>query len=67
MLVCCASVGMPPTREHLDIRRLLGLRHGVIALAKCDLVDDTTRGVVAVEVRDSPAPGALHLEVNFRS
>jgi selenocysteine-specific elongation factor len=43
---------MPQTREHLDILRLLGLRHGVIALTKADLVDDTTREVVALEVRE---------------
>src|SRR6266480_1189410 len=43
---------MPQTREHLEILKLLGLRHGVIALTKCDLVDETTREVVAMEVRD---------------
>src|SRR5438445_9062356 len=43
---------MPQTREHLDILRLLGLRHGVIALAKCDLVDETSREVGELEVRD---------------
>src|SRR5262249_17766791 len=32
---------MPQTREHLEILKLLGLRHGVIALTKCDLVDET--------------------------
>src|SRR5262249_21712874 len=29
-----------------------GLRHGVIALTKCDLVDETTREVVELEIRD---------------
>ncbi len=43
---------MPQTREHLEILRLLGLRHGVIALTKCDLVDDTTREVVELEIRE---------------
>src|SRR6202795_163429 len=43
---------MPQTREHLEILRLLGLRHGVIALTKCDLVDDTTREVAELEIRD---------------
>src|SRR5207302_4553018 len=43
---------MPQTREHLEILRLLGLRHGVIALTKSDLVDETTREVVAMEIRD---------------
>src|SRR5438874_5708880 len=43
---------MPQTREHLEILRLLGLKHGVVALTKCDLVDATMRGVVAMEVRE---------------
>jgi selenocysteine-specific elongation factor len=43
---------MPQTREHLEILRLLGLRHGLIALTKCDLVDETTREVVELEVRE---------------
>jgi selenocysteine-specific elongation factor len=43
---------MPQTREHLEILRLLGLRHGVIAITKCDLVDATTREVVELEVRE---------------
>src|SRR6185312_4052408 len=43
---------MPQTREHLEILKLLGLRRGVIAITKCDLVDDTTRGVAALEVRE---------------
>ncbi len=43
---------MPQTREHLEILKLLGLRHGLIALTKCDLVDETTREVVELEVRE---------------
>ncbi len=43
---------MPQTREHLEILKLLGLRHGVIALTKCDLVDETTLEVVELEIRD---------------
>ncbi len=43
---------MPQTREHLEILKLLGLRHGLIALTKCDLVDETTREVVELEIRD---------------
>src|SRR5436190_3184453 len=42
---------MPQTREHLEILKLLGLRHGVIALTKCDLVDETTLEVVAMEIQ----------------
>jgi selenocysteine-specific elongation factor len=43
---------MPQTREHLEILRLLGLRHGLIALTKADLVDETTREVVSLEIRE---------------
>lgn len=53
MLVVAADDSiMPQTREHLEILRLLGLEHGVIAMTKCDLVDETTREVVELEVRD---------------
>src|SRR6186713_305264 len=53
MLVVAADDSvMPQTREHLEILKLLGIRHGVIALTKSDLVDATTREVVALEIRD---------------
>src|SRR5437763_10325253 len=42
---------MPQTREHLEILRLLGLKQGVIALTKCDTVDETTLEVVAMEIQ----------------
>ncbi len=40
------------TREHLDILRLLNLPSGVIALTKCDLVDDDWLTLVEEEIRD---------------
>src|SRR5580658_9121405 len=43
---------MPQTREHLEILQLLGLKHGVIALTKADLVDESTLEIVESEVRD---------------
>ncbi len=52
LVVAADDSVMPQTREHLEILKLLGLRHGVIALTKCDLVDDTTREVVGLEVRE---------------
>ena len=40
LLVVAADEGiMPQTREHLNILRLLGVRGGVVAVSKCDLVD----------------------------
>jgi selenocysteine-specific elongation factor len=53
MLVVAADDSvMPQTREHLEILRLLGLRHGLVALTKCDLVDETTREVAELEIRE---------------
>src|SRR3989441_1338755 len=52
LLVAADDSVMPQTREHLEILRLLGLRHGLVALTKCDVVDDTTREVVELEIRE---------------
>jgi selenocysteine-specific elongation factor len=52
LVVAADDSVMPQTREHLEILRLLGLRHGLVALTKCDLVDATTREVVELEVRE---------------
>jgi selenocysteine-specific elongation factor len=39
LLVIAADDGvMPQTREHLAIMDLLGLKHGIVAINKCDLV-----------------------------
>src|SRR5262245_28046037 len=51
LVVAADDSVMPQTREHLEILRLLGLRQGVIALTKCDLVDETTLEVAEPEVR----------------
>jgi len=37
---------MPQTREHLHILRLMGLRHGLVALTKIDLVEPQRRQAV---------------------
>ena len=40
IFVIAANDGvMPQTREHLDILTLMGVRHGLVALTKIDLVD----------------------------
>jgi selenocysteine-specific elongation factor len=40
-LIIAADEGvMPQTKEHLDICRLLGIKHGVVALTKIDMVDE---------------------------
>jgi selenocysteine-specific elongation factor len=53
LLVVAADQGVQPqTREHLEICSLLGLQRGVVALTKCDLVDNDLREVVSLEVRE---------------
>ncbi len=60
MLVIAADEGiMPQTREHLDILRLLGVRSGLVALTKCDLVDRDWLELVTEEVRDFVADSFL--------
>src|SRR6266446_4993102 len=52
LVVAADDSVMPQTCEHLEILRLLGLRHGLVALTKCELVDETTREVVELEIRE---------------
>ena len=42
----------PQTREHFDICRLLGVRHGLIALTKMDLVDPDIVELVRLETAE---------------
>lgn len=71
-LVIAADEGvMPQTREHLDICDLLGVRRGLVALAKRDLVDDEWLAMVAQDVRTAVAgtflEGAPIVPVSSRS
>jgi selenocysteine-specific elongation factor len=51
LLVIAADDGvMPQTREHLAIVDLLGIKCGMVALTKSDMVDETARAKVAVEI-----------------
>lgn len=53
MLVIAADEGiMPQTREHLDILRLLGVRCGLVALTKSDMVEPDWLPLVQEEVRE---------------
>ena len=52
LLVVAADEGvMPQTREHLAILSLLGVRGGVVALTKGDLVDEEWLALVREDVR----------------
>ncbi len=72
LLVVAADEGvMPQTREHLAILGALGIRGGVVALTKCDLVDDEMRALAADDValllEGSALAGAPVIPVSARS
>ena len=53
LLVIAADESIKPqTREHFEICRLLGVKRGVVALTKSDLVDADTAGLVRLEVEE---------------
>jgi selenocysteine-specific elongation factor len=53
LLVIAADEAIKPqTQEHFDICRLLGVKRGVIALTKADLVDRDTTDLVRLETED---------------
>ena len=43
---------MPQTREHLAIMQVLGIKHGLIALTKIDLIDDELSELAESEIQD---------------
>jgi selenocysteine-specific elongation factor len=49
----------PQTREHFDICRMLGIRHGVVALTKSDLVDEEIVELVRMEAAEFVAGSFL--------
>jgi selenocysteine-specific elongation factor len=60
LLVIAADAGvMPQTREHLAILTLLGVRGGVVAITKRDLVDDEWLALVEEDVRATLAGSTL--------
>jgi len=53
LLVIAADESIKPqTREHFDISRLLGVKRGVVALTKSDLVDSDTLELVRLEAEE---------------
>ncbi len=60
LLVIAADESIKPqTREHLDICRLLGVRKGLVALAKSDLVEKEMLGLVTLEIQEFVAGSFL--------
>jgi selenocysteine-specific elongation factor len=53
LLVVAADEGvMPQTREHFEICKLLGIKHGVVAITKTDVVDSETLLTAKEGIRD---------------
>lgn len=53
LLIVAADEGvMPQTKEHVDICELLGLKRGIIAITKKDLVDDDMVELVREDIED---------------
>lgn len=59
LVVAADDSVMPQTREHIDIIKLLGVQHGVVAISKCDLVDADMLELVCDEVRELLADSPL--------
>ena len=52
MVIAADESIKPQTREHFDICRLLGIRRGIIALTKSDLVDQDILDLARLEVEE---------------
>jgi selenocysteine-specific elongation factor len=72
LLVVASDEGvMPQTREHVAIVELLGVRQLVVALTKCDLVDeewlDLVRSDVEALLESTPYRGALSVPTSAQA
>ena len=53
VMVIAADEGvMPQTREHMEICTLLGVRHGMVAVTKIDMVDEEWLELALEDIRD---------------
>jgi len=52
LVVAADELIKPQTREHFEICRLLGVKRGVVALTKADLVDADTIELARLEIED---------------
>ncbi|HEV1286867.1 MAG TPA: selenocysteine-specific translation elongation factor [Bryobacteraceae bacterium] len=59
MVIAAGESIMPQTREHFEICRLLGLRHGVIAMTKSDIADSDTLELTRMEIEEFAARSFL--------
>jgi selenocysteine-specific elongation factor len=67
LLVVAADDGiMPQTTEHLQILRLLGVRHGAVVITKCDAVETDWLDLVEDQIRSAVAGTFLQSAPVFR-
>jgi selenocysteine-specific elongation factor len=60
ILVVAADESIKPqTREHFDICKLLGVKKGIVAITKCDLVEPEIADLVRLEVQELVAGSFL--------
>lgn len=53
VLVVAADEGvMPQTKEHLDILQFLGIKRGIVAITKIDMVDEDLREMATEEIKE---------------
>src|SRR5215469_12815207 len=52
LVIAADELIKPQTREHFEICRLLGVKRGVVALTKSDLVDADTAEIARLEIED---------------
>ena len=52
MIIAAEEGVMPQTREHMEICMLLGVRHGLVAMTKIDLVDEEWMELALEDIRD---------------
>ncbi len=53
LLVVAADEGvMPQTREHVEVLELLGVKHGIVALNKIDMVDEELAELAAEDIKE---------------
>ena len=52
MIIAADEGVMPQTREHMEICTLLGVRHGLVAMTKIDMVDEEWLELALEDIRD---------------
>ncbi len=71
LVVAADESVMPQTREHFEICRLLGVPRGLVALTKCDVADEASQALAALETAELVAgsflEGAPVLRVSART